>query len=136
MIGRSDYQLVAPPIPDLPDWIIQVCRRKWPDGVFLDANETELIPLSSPKLAWRPQSEEFFIFSDRPTAEKWDDLGPCAENWNRMLHFLWQPSKTGAPAPVTVVIDEPTPDIQALLKDLQATFREAASFAPPVAEAA
>src|SRR5579883_2194630 len=61
MIGRSDYQLVAPPIPDLPDWIIQVCRRKWPDGVFLDANETELIPLSSPKLAWRPQSEEFFI---------------------------------------------------------------------------
>ncbi len=134
MIGRCDYQLVAPPIPDVPEWIISVCRRKWPHGVFLDADETELIPLNSPKLAWRSPSQEFFVFSDRGTAEAWDDLGPCAENWNRMLHFLWKAEEEEAP--VTVVIDELTPEVQKLLDDLQATFREAAYFVPGPAEAA
>lgn len=134
MIGRSDYELMAPPVPDIPELILAVCRRRWPDGVFLDADETELIPLSSPRLAWHPQSREFFVFSDRATAETWDDLGPCPDNWNRMLHFLWQPGIAAEAVPVTVVIDELTPDAQRLLNDLQATFREAGSFAP--AEAA
>jgi hypothetical protein len=136
MIGRSDYQLLAPPLPDLPERVISVCRRRWPHGVFLDADETELIPLSSLKLAWRPPSREFFVFSDRATADTWDDLGPCPENWNRMLHFLWKPDRAGSSVPMTVVIDELTPDIQSLLDDLQATFREADYFAPHAAEAA
>ncbi|MCI0700032.1 MAG: hypothetical protein L0241_02980 [Planctomycetia bacterium] len=51
-----------------------------------------------------------------------------------MLHFLWKAEEEEAP--VTVVIDELTPEVQKLLDDLQATFREAAYFVPGPAEAA
>ena len=136
MIGRSDFELVAPPLPDLSEWITLVCRRRWPQGVFLDANETELIPLASPRLSRRPPSHEFFVYDSRQTAENWEELGPCAENWNLMLHFLWDLDASGTTAPVTVVIDELTPDIQTLFDDLQDTFHEAEYFARATAEAA
>lgn len=136
MIGRSDYELTAPPRLDLQELILSVCRRRWTNGVFLDADETVLIPLWSPHLAWRSPSREFFVFSDRATAEAWEELGPCPANWNRLLHFLWEPNGGGASAPLTVVVDELTADIRRFFDDLLATFREAAHFAPHPAEAA
>src|SRR5438045_2891861 len=100
MIGRTDRRLVAPPLDDLFDRIIAICRRRWPSGVFLDGEETVTVPLDSPALAWRMPSREFFVFSDQQTAEEWDDLGPCPKNWNRMLHFLCR-KRRGPDGPFT-----------------------------------
>ena len=89
---------------------------------FPNADETNLIPLGSQELAWHTPSREFFVYSDRATAEAWEELGPCAANWNRMLHFLWEPGGVNASSGVTVVLDELTADTQQLLDDLQASF--------------
>jgi hypothetical protein len=138
VIGRIDCELIAPPLDDVFEEIIAVCRRRWPHGAFLDGNETDIIPLDSPLFPWRTPSWEFFVFSDKKTAEEWDELGPCPENWNRMLHFLCRHRKdpAGSCIGVTVVVDEVTPDIGQLLKDLQSTFRDTFFFASPQAEAA
>ncbi len=134
-IGGIDNQLVAPAGVSTYASILAVCQQTWPNGVFLDADETELIPLRSQKLAWHSESDEFFVYSDRATAEAWEELGPCPENWNRMLHFLR--GRGGGPfATVTVVLDELTPDTRQLLEDLQDTFREAAYSAPALTGAA
>ena len=131
MIGGIECKLVAPPIDDVFDLILSVCRRWWPDGDFLDANEDTLIPLTGPALAWQPQSDEFFIFHNRRVAETWDELGPCAENWNQMLHFLLRRQQTtnGQHTRVTLIVDERTHDVEQLLHDLQTTFRDADAFA-------
>ncbi len=136
-IGGVDIQFVAP-TPDVAfEGIVAVCRRRWPHGVFLDAEETETVSLASPAMAWRAPSQEFFVFSDEETAEEWEELGPCPENWNRMLHFICDPpgSDAGREGGVTLVIDEVTADMRPFLDDLQATFRDSLSFGQPLAEA-
>lgn len=131
MIGGLECQLVAPPVDTVFDQILTVCRRRWPGGVFLDANEDRLLPLTGPDLAWHSPTDEFFVFRDRRVAETWDDLGPCEENWNQMLHFLLRKKEAavGSHINVTVVVDERTPEIAQLLDDLQFTFRDADSLA-------
>lgn len=132
MIGGIDYELVAPSGVDVSEKIVEACRRRWPHGVFLDAEETELVGLASPDLARRLASQEFFVSSDRATAEAWDELGPCEDNWNRMFHFIVD-RQTGSNGPytrVTVVVDEVTDDIQAFLDDVQKSFNEANGSRP------
>lgn len=126
MIGGTDCELIAPLRSDLAERTVAVCLRRWPEGVFLDAEETESVPLRSVELFRKLPSREFFVISDAQTEQEWDELGPCKENWNRMLHFLIG-EKHGADgdfANVTVVVDEVTPEIQSLLTELQAAFNE------------
>ena len=127
MIGGIDLEFAAPNSEVVFDGIITVCRRRWPRGVFLDADESQTFALRSRAFAWRKPSQEFFVFSDQETAENWEELGPCAANWNRMLHFLRKPNGENTSS-ITVVVDELTPDIQTFLDDLQATFRDAFYF--------
>lgn len=132
MIGRIECQLAAPPLDDISESILSVCRRRWPEGVFLDADEDRLIPLASPELAWRPPSDEFFVHENRRVAETWEELGPCAENWNKMLHFIIRrkDDPDGPYTSVTVVLDEQTTETLSLLRDLRTTFRDAYVYAP------
>lgn len=134
-IGGVDTEFIAPAPAVAFEDIIAVCRRRWPHGVFLDADEAETVPLGGLAMAWRSPSREFFVFSDPQTADKWEDLGPCPENWNRMLHFICAVGGDGEHA-VTLVVDEVTADMRQFFDDLQATFRDALSFVnPPTAVA-
>lgn len=131
MIGRVDELLTAPASEGLIfDLTLRACERRWPNGVFLDADEEALLPLSGPAVWLRQPSGEFFVFSDRRTAERWDDLGPCEENWNQMLHFLLRPRQDqfGAYLSVTVVVDERTGEMVQFLRDLQETFFDSQPF--------
>jgi len=124
MIGGVEFPLIASDPEEAFEAVVRLCRLRWPDGVFLDADESELIPLAESELGLRPPSREFFVFSDRDLAERWDDLGPCPETWNRMFHFLCKPAEIqdGAESRVTVVVDEITPDVSRFLRDLQNAF--------------
>lgn len=125
MIGGVDFfGLKAGSLQLAYDGILAVCRRRWPEGVFLDGDEDDCLPLNSLKLAQHHASREFFVFDDLETAKNWDELGPCEENWNLMLHFLCdeQSDSDGPYTRVTVVVDEVTSDIQKLFDELQANF--------------
>jgi len=126
MIGGVDCEMRAPSGIDPSSRAVAVLRSCWPAGVFLDAEESEIVDLASPKIANRLPSREFFLYSDRATAETWEELGPCEENWNRMLHVLWdeQADADGLFTRVTVVVDEVTPDMQNILEVLQTAFNK------------
>ena len=124
-IGGTDCTMLVPRTHDAHSSILAIGRRLWPDGVFVDGDDTDVIPLASPALDARPPSREFFLFRDRETEAAWDELGPCPENWNRMLHFLIV-DRQGADGPtteLTVVVDEVTPEIQQMLTDLELALR-------------
>ncbi len=128
MIGRTDFfGLRAASLQIAFEGILAACRNRWLDGVFLDGDEEHSIPLNAPELSLRSASREFFVFDKIETEREWDDLGPCEENWNRMLHFLCdeQADSDGPYTRVTVVVDEVTSDIQKLFDDLQAYFNAA-----------
>ena len=125
MIGRTDFfGLRAASLQIAYEGILAACRHRWLDGFFLDGDEIHSIPLNSPELLLRSASREFFVFDDLETAKNWDELGPCEENWNLMLHFLCdeQSDSDGPYTRVTVVVDEVTSDIQKLFDELQANF--------------
>lgn len=124
-IGGVDYLgLRAASLQIAFEGILSVCRRRWLNGVFLDGDEDQSLPLNAPELSLHPASREFFVFDSVETEENWDELGPCEANWNLMLHFLCdeQTGPEGAYTRVTVVLDEVTSDIQKLFDELQANF--------------
>src|SRR5262249_11032869 len=103
MIGGYDYEMTAPAGSKVGECVIAIMRHHWPAGVIVAENEDDAVPLASPDATEHASAAEFFVFSDRKTANEWDELGPCPENWNRMIHVLWEPESTGEPIIVTLV---------------------------------
>ena len=121
-IGGTDQVFNCPASDDTTDIVLRVCKRRWPNAAFHDAEETEVLSLSDGRVWWQfNTSTEFFVYQNSHIAEIWDEEGPSPLTWNLMLHFLVSAKRDeeGAYKQVTVVIDELTPDMRTFLEELQ-----------------
>ncbi len=68
---------------------LRACMRHWPDSIYQNADDTDLLPIHRAILS-RPGNlgSEFFIFRDRQIAESWDNEGAIPDNQDSMIHFL------------------------------------------------
>jgi hypothetical protein len=127
MIGGRDYALSVPAGVPAGEVFLRLCRTRWPDGVFQDADSDVLHPLSDPLVfSSGANGHEFFVFKTRRLAETWEETGPTSENVNHFLHFLAGPSRDG-PYEVTVVYDEMNEWMTDFFRELQAAIHEAAN---------
>ena len=79
---------------------LRLIRRFWPTAVVEDAYTSQTIELS--RAALLPETaNDLFVYPNRETAAKWDQLGAEPELANTMIHLLVRESQ------VTVVVDDP-----------------------------
>jgi hypothetical protein len=119
-ISGIDLVLEVPREALDPRLILDLVQDRWPEGVFQDANEDDVRPV---KAVLAEESElktrEFFIYQDEASAKSWGQDGRTPANGNRMLHFLIQDDPAGgAPARITMVIGEVTPEMTDLFSAL------------------
>ena len=137
-IGGIDLIRRAPIGAPVADLILRACRRRWPLGAFQDVEAEEPYSLQA-REHWFQEtaSQEFFIFRDNAAAGSWTREGAVPANANTMLHFLLNDVDEGRRpyCEVTVVCDEVSAEIQALLDELDTSFQDAL-FHVPVLEAA
>ena len=69
--------------------ILDAVIEVWPDGLFQDAEEEDVRPLTSVLADQRPgTSHEFFVYKDRASADSWAKEGWTEEHGNDLAHFL------------------------------------------------
>ena len=78
---------------------LRLIRRFWKDAVVEDAYTGEKIDLTRDALL--PEMSDVFVYPDKETAGKWDELGAEPELANTMIHILVRESA------VTLVVDDP-----------------------------
>ena len=121
MIGGLDAILIAPSNLAIADLILRVCRDRWPECLFQDADSSEVHNLSE-SWVWESGtlSKEFFVYRDTQAAHCWQAAGAGAETSNSMLHFILrdQPVHTE----VTLVCDRLDEIIDSIIESLRSGF--------------
>lgn len=125
-IGGIDIILDVPPRVRAAGLILDHVRRLWPDSLFVEAEGTEIRPISD---AWvRTHGEEcreFLVYRDNASLVSWRRDGPVDGNANTMLHFLLD-DIDGSPdgrRELTIAFDERDAMIDRLASDLELEFR-------------
>ncbi len=125
MIGGIDIILSVPANDSTADLIIRRVRQYWPNGIFQDANSSEMYSVFDPWVAIHgTNSREFFIYRDAEAAKGWEAEGAVSENFNTMLHILLDPSPDADAKmqEITIVCDERTESVMSLIRDLEVTL--------------
>ena len=124
-IGGIDIVLAARRNAPVAEIVLRRIRLMWPHCVFEDAERPGCHPISSPWVWFSgTQSTEFFIYRDDEAARAWEEQGATAENQDAMIHvLLGESERAGSLMDVTLVIGSQSPDISALISDLDRTFR-------------
>ncbi len=112
-------------------WIeaaVRVVLRDWPNAVFENAETAERFETIAPI----PFSEmrELFIYRDSQSADIWDRLGAVESAENSMIHLIQDEGQ------LTVVIDRPSPEIEAILASIRSELANQHLHAVPTRAAA
>jgi hypothetical protein len=99
--------------------VLLACMRHWPDAIYQNAEEAELLPIHRAILS-RPGSlgSEFFIYRDRQCAESWGNEGATPENQDSMIHILISGPQ------LTLVIGTRTAELEAIEHDILEFLQE------------
>ena len=131
-IGGIDVVLRVKPDVPVADIILRVTRRLWPECVFQDADQSQILDNYDPTVwLYGTASREFFIYRDRDAASAWGQDGGTPENQHTMIHFLigGGSTPTNPLREVTVVVGELSGQMASFISDLKQAVRRS-NFIP------
>jgi len=129
MIGGTDVILTSPSHFDIADIVLRLCRDKWPNCVFQDANSEDVHSVHEPWV-WRfgTLSKEFFVYRDAQSASEWEECGANPESPNTMIHVLLRTSPEGSSeTEVTLVCTHSDEVVNSIIESLRSVFLYAMS---------
>ena len=125
MIGGTDIILVGPSHLGISDLILRVCRDRWSDCHFQNADSLDVHKIDDPWV-WTlgTLSKEFFVYRDAEAANNWTTDGASREATNTMLHFILRDlSQDGLLyAEVTLVCDQLDAAVSSIADSLRSGF--------------
>jgi hypothetical protein len=84
----------------------------WPDSVFEGLRDESTRPVADILDQDAPiGSEEFFVYRNQASADRWERNGATGKNANDMLHFIAAQSRRGGRMTITMVIGDITPEM-------------------------
>jgi hypothetical protein len=125
MVGGTDIVLVGPSHLGISDLILRVCRDRWSECRFQDADSTDIRKLDDPWV-WHlgTLSTEFFVYRDDAAATDWTKQGASPVVMNSMLHFIMRDLKQDGPShvEVTLVCDQTDEVVSSIVDSLKSAF--------------
>jgi hypothetical protein len=111
MIGGSDIVLTGAR-PKEPRFVLECFRSVWPDGVFHDADASNLRSLREVTPTTKTDAREFFVYENAASFDSWVAEGATAENGSRMVHVIVEPKR------VTFVVDRADSALGQLVREI------------------
>ena len=138
MIGGSDKVLWVDASALAADVILRIVRQHWPRFVFQNADEDQPLDAANSSRLTQPDGREFFIYRTAEAAQDWLQSGATDDNKNTLIHVIL--GKRRKPdlglRSVTLVGDDWTGELAAILADIQAAFDGGTKTHPPNGQAA
>jgi hypothetical protein len=124
MIGGTDNVLWVDENAPAFDLIVSAVRQHWPHLVLQNADEDLPIEPSKSSDLTILLGREFFLYRNAAAAENWLNEGVTESNKNTMIHGLLgnrrKPDRRVRS--ITLVADDWTGELAAILKDIQEAF--------------
>jgi hypothetical protein len=138
MIGGSDKILWVDENAPAGELILRVVRQHWPSFVFQNADEDQPLDAAQSAGLTQPTGGEFFLYRTTEAAQDWLHSGATENNKNTMIHVILgnrRKPELGLRS-VTLVTDDWTGELAAILADVQAAFDGVPKKHPPNGKAA
>jgi hypothetical protein len=124
MIGGSDKVLWVAEDAPAAELILRVVRHHWPRFVFQNADDAEPMDAAKSFAQTQPAGREFFLYRTAEAAQDWLQSGATDDNKNTLIHVILGARRKpdlGLRC-VTLVSDDWTAELAAILEDVQAAF--------------
>ena len=133
MIGGSDIVLWVDETAPAAELILRVIRQHWPSVVFQNADDDQPLDTAKSSGLTQPVGREFFLYRTAEAAQDWLQLGATDDNKNTLIHVILgnrRKADVGSRS-ITLVGDEWTDELAAILEDIQAAFNGFTKKHPP-----